>query len=158
MAAAATNAKALNFSPGSRVPSCEGAECESPSHPRNMHDFGDFTPGAGDLEMRMILAEQLCRGFCIFGLHDRVAPDPVLGVGSTFGVDSLGLAQRRPAIDERRLMVAHPFHPPLHALLLLFGSGLLHHPLKVGGIGHVQDHELFHWLILPLKRTNAISA
>src|ERR1700729_2318529 len=102
--------------PDHACPVAKTPNANRPSHPRNMHDFGDFNPGAGDLEMRMILAEQLCRGFCIFGLHDRVAPDPVLGVGSAFGVDSLGLAQRRPAIDERRLMVAHPFHPPLHAL------------------------------------------
>ena len=56
-----------------------------------------------------------------FGLHDPIASDLVLRVGSSLRVDPLGLPQRRAAIDQRRLVVAHPFHPRLHPLLLLLG-------------------------------------
>jgi hypothetical protein len=67
-----------------------------------MHDFGDFDPAPGHLEMRMILAEKLCRGFRTVSLHNRITTDPVLGVGSAFGVDSACLAQGRAAIDDGR--------------------------------------------------------
>src|ERR1700733_10545018 len=156
MATAATNAKALKVFPKPPMPRRESARCESPfSHSGNMHDFDDFDPAAGHLEMRMILAEHLRRTFCSFGLNDRIAADVVFRIRSSLCVDLLGLPQRRATVDHGGLMVAHPFHPRIHALLLLLGRGFLHHPLKVGPIGHVQDHELFHWLILPVKKIAA---
>src|SRR3984885_12085946 len=156
MATAATNAKALNFFPKSRVPRRKSARCESPlSHPGNMHDFDDFDPAARHLEMRMIFAEHLRRISCSFGLNDRIAADVVFRIGSSLCVALLGLSKRRAAVDHGRLVVAHPFHPRIHALLLLLGSGFLHHPLKVSPIGHVQDHELFHQQILPVAKIAA---
>src|SRR5580692_13175998 len=132
--------------PDHTCPVAKAPNANRPSHPRNMHDFDDFDPAAGHLEMRMILAEHLRRISCSFGLNDRIAADVVFRIRSSLCVDLLGLPKRRAAVDHGRLVVAHPFHPRIHTLLLLLGSGFLHHLLKVGPIGHVQDHELFHWL------------
>src|SRR5580658_2922237 len=42
-------------------------------------------------------------------------------------------------------MGAHPRHPGVHAFLLLFRRGVLHHLFECGAGRHIQNHEFLHW-------------
>src|SRR5262245_17441896 len=55
----------------------------------------------------------------------------------------LVLPSGAPPVDDRFLVLAHPFHPAIHPLLLLLGRRVFHHLLKVGAGSHVQTINFF---------------
>src|SRR5262245_32619083 len=129
----------------SRVRQLGDSPCLRVLHVRHRHDLDDLDPPARHhLQVGMGLAEELCG--CVVGLRldDGIASNAVLRIRGSLRVDALGLAERRTALNDRLLVLLHPFHPGIQALLLLFGRRAIHRLLEVGTRCHVQNHEFFH--------------
>ena len=106
-------------------------------HPRHRHNLDNLDPASWHLQMRMPLAEKLCRRTGSLGLDDRISSNIVLHIRSTFDFNPFGFSKRPAALHDGIFVISHPFHPGIHPFLLLLGGGILHHLRKRGRFCHV---------------------